>query len=68
MAFKSLKELSKEELKKREQQLKVGYVATLMLFVVSCQKFTFIGFVFLMLSFFILSKVEEIKKEFKSRT
>ena len=67
MFNKNLKELSKEALKKKEQNMGFLWLVTFMISIGSCQKSGFMSWGFLLLSLFIMAYLDKIKKELKSR-
>jgi hypothetical protein len=67
MFNENLKELSNETLKKKEQNMGFLWLATFMISMGSCQKSGFMGWGFFMLSLFIMTYFDKIKKELKSR-
>jgi hypothetical protein len=67
MFNENLKELSKEALKKKEQNMGFLWLITFMISIGSCQKSSFISWGFLMLSLFIMAYSDKIRKELKSR-
>ena len=67
MFNENLKELSKEALKKKEQNVNFLLIVTFMIFIGSCQKSGFISWTFLMASIFIMAYSDKIKKELQSR-
>ena len=67
MFNENLKELSKEALKKKEQNMNFLLIVTFMIFIGSCQKSGFMSWACLMLSIFIMAHSDKLKKELKSR-
>jgi hypothetical protein len=67
MFNENLKELSKEALKKKEQNMGFLWLMTFIISIGSCQKSGFMSWGFLMLSLFIMAYSDKIRKELKSR-
>jgi hypothetical protein len=67
MFDENLKELSKEDLKKKEQNMGFLWLVTFMISIGSCQKSGAISWIFLMLCLFTMAYLDKIKKELKSR-
>jgi hypothetical protein len=67
MFNENLGELSKEDLKKKEQNMGFLWLVTFIISIGSCQKSGSISWIFLMLSLFIMAYLDKIKKELKSR-